>query len=134
VKLMHDFMSEHLFFIGFIFSLGFLFCAILTWTIGSIGRSAFVKGSNPLGPGAFTAMSEHLARIFVVTLIIVAAVLLRYVDKLDAGPISILSGIAGYVLGNAKSDSSKKEPKPESESAQGQLAGGPTKAQGTPIP
>jgi hypothetical protein len=87
-----------------------------------------------LGPGAFTAMSEHLARIFVVTLIIVAAVLLRYFDKLDAGPISVLSGIAGYVLGNAKSDSSKKEPKPEPEPetppAQNQLASAQGKTPG----
>jgi hypothetical protein len=121
-------LSQHPAFFGFIFFLGAMSCAVLVYTIGSIGRAAFMKGSNPLGPEAFTAMSEHLAHIFVVTLIIVAAVALRYVDKLDAGPISILSGIAGYVLGNAKGDSSKKkEPKPETQSAQGQIASGPAK-------
>ena len=77
-----------------------LLWAFLIYTIGSLGKAAFRKESNPSGPAAFISYSKDVARIFVVVVIIAAAVALRYVDKLDAGILSILSSVAGYLLGS----------------------------------
>jgi hypothetical protein len=73
-----------------------------TLALRAIGEKAFVGGSNPKAPDAFTSFFLQSARIAMVGVIVLATVVLALLGQLHEGAIGILSGVAGYVLGGAR--------------------------------
>jgi hypothetical protein len=88
--------------------------------IGStiMGGIAFYKGKETDDEFIALIWHGHLLQMFAVALIIVAAIGLRLLDKIDAqAAVSILSGIAGYVLGGVTgrmSTSRRENSRPQS--------------------
>jgi hypothetical protein len=87
------------------------FCVCVAFAFGSlgpIGKAAFTSGSNPQAPDSFGVFAVQFARMVIVCLILLATVVLAAKDKLTPGPISILSGVAGYVLGGIGPERARK--------------------------
>lgn len=72
--------------------------SLIAFTV--IGGIAFSK-TNSGGGKTFTFMFDrgHLLSMVTVLAVIIAALFLALTDKLNAGAVSLLSGVAGYVLG-----------------------------------
>ncbi len=69
-------------------------------SIRKIATQAYQSGAPPDAAKSFSIYGIQVARMATVFAIILATVLLSMTKHLDEGPIGILSGIAGYVLGS----------------------------------